>query len=352
MTVKNTCILLTSAIILSIISLAILFTHNTFLFSYNSRIGKPILENFTESDIRAIKIIKPSGRSINLIKNSDGQWSVGNYYNYPSDKEKMNNFLQELSSLKAIQVVNIEPSHIRTLKLLPPSDKDKDSGTEIRIIGPEQKVIYSFITGLRRMDNIGTRKITRGRYILKSNSKLPLLTEDSLAETKYSAKDFLSSNFVSIKNIKKVQLIKGNDYIIWTFAKKDKNSEFELSDKKKEDPDINIDAVNSIASSLESLKFDAVANPSASLASTGLDRPYVLNVDTFDGKSYTIDIGSQFNNYRYIKIESPDFPLGKDWIYLIDNSRITPFLQTKKDLSFKKKKFQITPDKMYSKPIG
>lgn len=352
MTAKNAYILIISAILLSVISLGILFTQNAFLFSYNSEIGKIILDNFAESDIREIKIVKPGGRSVNLIRNTDGQWSVGNYFNYPSDKEKVNNFLQELSSLKAVQVVNIEPSQLRALKLLPPSDKDKNSGTQIRIIGTDKKEICSLIAGVRRIDSLGASNITRGRYILESDSKIPVLTEESLSETKYSAKEFLSSNFVAIKDIKKMQLTKGNDVIIWTILKKNQNAEFELYDKKKDDPDINIDNVYSIVSSLESLKFDSVANPSTAAETTGLDKSYTLSVETFSGNSFTINIGKQFNNYRYIKIDSSTFPLGKDWIYLIDNSRIAPFLQTKKDLSSRKRKIQGVPDKIYSKPIG
>ena len=83
MTAKNAYILIISAIVLSVISLGILFTQNAFLFSYNNKIGKAILDNFAESDIREIKIVKPGGRSVNLIRNTDGQWSVGNYFNYP-----------------------------------------------------------------------------------------------------------------------------------------------------------------------------------------------------------------------------------------------------------------------------
>lgn len=353
MTAKNAYILIISAIVLSIISLAVLFTQNAFLFSYNSHIGKLILPDFAASDIREIKIVKPGGRSVNLIRNSDGQWSVGNYFNYPSDKDKINNLLQELSSMKAVQVVNIEPSQLRALKLIPPSDnnKDKDSGTQIRIIGSDNKTIYSFIAGLRRIDRVGTSNMIRGRYILKSDSNVPLLTQESLAETKYSAKDFLSSNFLSIKEIKKIQLVKSKDNILWTIFKKDKNEEFELMEKKKDDPDINIDNVYSVISSLESLKFDSVTNPSATPESTGLDKPYTLSVETFDSSSFTIYIGKQFNNYRYIKVESSTFPSGQNWIYLIDNSRIAPFLQTKHDISSKKKKYQGAPARIYSKPI-
>lgn len=352
MTAKNAYILIISAIVLSSISLAILFIQNAFLFSYNSQIGKTILDNFAESDIKEINFIKPGGRSVKLIRSSDGQWSVGNYFNYPSDKEKVNNFLQDLSSLKAIQAVNIKPSQLRALRLLPPSDKDKNSGTEIRIIGADKQIIYSLIAGARRIDSLGASNITRGRYILMSGSKVPVLTEESLSETKYSSKEFLSSNFVTIKDIKKLQLTKGKDIIIWTILKKDQNAEFELYDKKEDDPDINIDNIYSVVSSLESLKFDSVANPSAALETTGLDKPYALSVETFGGDSFIINIGKQFNNYRYIKIDSSSFPLGKNWIYLIDNSRITPFLQTKKDLSSKKRKLQGAPDKIYSKPIG
>lgn len=352
MTAKNAYILIVLSIILSVISLAILFTQNAFLFSYNTQIGKTILDNFAESDIKEIKIVKPGGRSVNLIRGINEQWTVGNYFHYPADKEKVNNFLQELSSLKAVQVVNIEPDQLRALKLLPPSDKDKNTGTEIRIIGTDKKEIYSLIAGVRRIDSLGASNITRGRYILMTDSKVPVLTEESLSETKYSAKEFLSSNFIAIKGIKKMQLTKGKDLTIWTIIKKDQDAEFELSNKKKEDPDINIDNIYSIVSSLEALKFDSVANPSTTTEATGLDKPYALKIETFGGDSFTINIGKQFNNYRYIKIESSTFPLGKDWIYLIDNSRITPLIQTKNDLSSKKKKFQGTPDKIYSNPIG
>lgn len=351
MTAKNAYITIICAITLSVISLTIIFTQNTLLFTNSPEIGKPVMQDFAETDINEIKIVKPSSRSVNLYRNSDNQWSVGNYFNYPADKEKINNFLQELSSLKAVQAVNIEPSMLRALKLLPPSDKDKDSGTQILIIGPDKKIFFSLIAGLRRIDHIGSSNLTRGRYILVSPSQIPLLTEESLPQTKYSAKDFLSSSFITIKDIKEIKLFKNNT-TLWEIIKKDQNAEFELLDKKREDPDINIDNVYSIVSSLESLKFDSVTDPATKPESSGLDKPHTIMIETFGGESYTIHVGKQFNNYRYVKIESNSFPLGKSWIYLIDNSRITPLIQTKKDLSTRKRKLQAPPDKIYSKPIS
>ncbi|HBM17081.1 MAG TPA: hypothetical protein DD381_12165 [Lentisphaeria bacterium] len=351
MTGKNALIILLSAVILSVISLFLLLNKNTFVSSYNSVIGKTLLPYFAEAEIKEIKILKPGGRSISLVKNENAQWSVGNHFNYPADTEKINAILQELASLKAIQTVNIEPEQFKALKLIHPSDNEKNTGTEIRVIGLDNKTIYSLIAGTKRIDSSGSAKITKGRYILLSNLKEPVLCEENLDETKYSAKEFLRPEFLTIKDIKKIQLNKGSN-LLWTILKKDQDAEFELADKNSEDKDININNVYSIVSTLESLKFDSIADPSMKPASTGLDKPYTLNVETFGGKNYQLLIGKKFTNYYYVRIKASSFDDGEKWIYLIDKSRIIPLIQSRKELTNRKKKIQIHPEKIYSNPIS
>lgn len=355
---KQVYITIAIAIILSFFSFILLYTQSAFLRLQNNIIGKPLFSNFTDYEIKMIKIIKPSGRIITLKKNKDAEWVVANCFDYPVDPQKINTFLRELSSMKIIQNVYADESELSELGLLPPKSKDKNSGSEIIISDDAGNVVFSMIIGAKRTDMIGGNQISRGRYVYKPDIKHVFLVEESLDEVNYRSRTWLNNKFVNIKNIKTVKLLK-SDKEVWFITRPDIDSKF-VPGGKKADDDYNTENINRIISSLENLKFETVANPSLTDTYTGLTSPYIVKVESFDNQSWQICIGNQASDTCYVRIEhtsssnntKADSNPGKKWTYLVTQNRITPLVQPAKGLLKKDKKTPGLTNKMYSSPMS
>ena len=346
------------AIALSFLSFILLYAQNAFLRLQNNTVGKSVLSNFTDYEIKTIKILKPSGRIITLKKNKNNEWVVANCFDYPVAPEKINKFLQELSSMKIVQNVYADESELPELGLLPPKSKDKNSGSEITISDDAGKVVFSMIIGVKRTDTIGDNQIGRGRYIYKTDAKRIFLVEDSFDEVYYRSRTWLNNKFVNIKNIRTVKLLR-NDKEIWTITRPDIDSKFVPAGKKADD-DYNTENIDKIISSLENLKFETVANPSLTNTYTGLNNPYIVKVESFENQTWQIYIGTQTKDTMYVRIEHIDNTKNtknnsksdKEWIYFVNQNRITPLIQPGKGLFKKDKKTPGLMNKMYSSPIS
>ena len=346
------------ALILSLLSFALLYVQNAFQKMQTNIIGQAVFPNFTDYEIQTIKIQKPSGRIITLRKNENNEWLVVNCFGYPAIPQKINAFLQELSSMKIVQNVYIDKSGLSELKLLSPKDKDKNSGSEIIISDDTDKVVFSIIVGVKRIDIFGDKQISRGRYIYKADMNRIFLVEYLLDEVNYRSKTWLNNKFVNIKDIKTVTLFKNNKEI-WTIARPDINSKFVPAGKKADD-EYNTENIDKIITSLENLKFETIANPSLTDAYTGLNNPYIVKVESFDNQSWHIYIGSQIKETKYVRVETDTAknikniskPGTTKWIYLINQNRITPLIQSGKGLLKKDKKTPAPINKPYSSPIG
>lgn len=358
MSIKRVYIILIAAIALSILSFTMLYMQNVFQKLQNNTIGKAVLPDFIDYDIKTIKILKPDGRTTTLRKNKNNEWVVVNCFDYPAAPQKINAFLEELSSMKIIQNIYSSQSGLSELKLLSPQSKDKNSGSEIAIFDDNDKIIFSIIVGIKRTDIIGERQITRGRYMYINGTNHIFLTEDPLDEINYKTKAWLNNKFVIIKNIKTINLYK-NDKEIWSITRADINSKFVPAGKKVND-DYNAGNIDKIISSLESLKFETIANPSLTDAYTGINTPYIIKVESFDKQMWQLYIGSQVKNARYVRVKHTDNSenlkngnnsCGK-WIYLVNKNRIAPLIQSHKELFEKEKKKPGLIDKLYSSPIS
>jgi len=349
---KWTYIAIAIAIALSFLSFILLYTQTTSVKLQNNAIGKPIFPNFADYEIKTIKIIKPNGRIVTLKKNSE--WTIGNCFDYPADPQKINAFLQELSSMKIIQNVYVDESELSKLKLLPSKSKDSNSGSEITISDNTGKVIFSIIIGIKRTDFWGDNQISRGRYVYNPSTKRTFLIEEPLDEVNYKSKTWLNNQLVNIKNIKVVKLLR-NDKELWKIARSDLNSKF-ITAGEKANNDYHCENIEKIISSLENFKFESITNPSLTNSYTGLNNPYIVTVESFDNQTWQIYIGNQANDTRYVKIKyteninSIGLPQ-KEWIYLVNQNRIAPLIRSEKELHKKDKKMPKF-NKIYSFPIS
>lgn len=354
---KHVYTIIAIAVTLSTLSFILLYVQNSSRSLQNNIIGKHLFPDFTDYKVETIEIIKPNGRTTTLKKNKANKWVVANCFDYPADPQKINIFLQELSSMKIIQNVYVDESELSKLNLMSPKSKNVNSCSKITISDNTGKIVFSIIIGVKRSDTIGDNQISRGRYVYNPSTKRTFLVEEPLDEVNYKSRTWLNSKFINIKNIKTVKLLR-HDKELWTITRPDINSKFVPATGKKANNDYNTESIDKIISSLENFKFETVANPSFTNVYTGLNNPYIVKVESFDNQTWQIHIGNQSKDTRYVQIVHIDnskntkneIKSNKEWIYLVNQNRISFLIQSEKELLKKSKK---TPRiDTYSSPIS
>lgn len=313
------------ALILSIVSVLIRFHDNNEGITNSFISGHNLIKDFAKLNIERIEISSKKGESVFLSKTAKGRWVVSNLYSYPADTKKMDDLLETLSDLKVVQVIHKNKDTLSALGFKSENKQDEENRIDVKLIGENGKILSSFILGKSRIDLINGYEINKGRYVYLNG--LFMLVDDALGEIQYKRSYWINSSLVSISDVKSMTLERSGKEI-WDLERDKVDSSFELVENKEKE--INTKNISKIVASLENLQFDSIADPTFSAAYMGLNFPFILKVNTFSGKKYSLLIGSEYGNSRYVKIE--DNGVLNDWTYLISKNRIDPLIIPLRDL--------------------
>jgi hypothetical protein len=200
-----------------------------------------------------------------------------------------------------------------------------------------------------------------------------LTVSDPLNTTDAKPTGWLDKDFFKIENPKSISFVSTNATDSWTLTREGESSPWILSDAKTNEV-LDTNKVSSMAGTLSYPSFvDVVADPTP--AKTGLDKPLLLTITTFDHFTYTLKIGAKTpqNEYNLQVAVTADFPteriypkdekpegakaLDKEfqdklkplqtkleqekhldkWTYLVNNWLIDPFIRTRGQLMVEKK---------------
>ena len=351
-----------SAIILSIISFSFI-RKTSFSHSKDERsMGTLVFSDMKTDNIKTVRITKAKSDAVTLCK-GENTWTVENLHNYPADTTKLSDLLQEVANLRIIQNVQLASHAYEKLDLLPLDSTDTNNTAEIQFFDGENKLLYSLLVGKKRFaTNPKDRKqIVIGRYVRVPSQKKIIFTDELFNEVNFSANDWLYDPDISINNIKAVALAK-NAKTEWVLTRESEKENFTFKEASV-DQVPNAQKVTAITNSLNSLKFNSVANKKLSLAETGLSSPVTINVTTFDGVRHRLQIGKVAENNRYVKLSiiANDKKLTEkqlqkqkyysEWIYLVDINRLDPLMSSKESL-LKKEGSRRAPTSIYSQPIS
>jgi len=363
----------------------VLMNRNQEASSYaDSKMGQKLLQKIDINDVAQIHMI---GDGELTLHKKDGIWSVKERGDYPANFTEISGFLLKLVDLKITQSEPVEPAQLGELTLVEPKPGEKSgpkTASMIELIDSKGKVMTSVLLGLKH-----TRKTMRygnevespdGRYVLlKSDPKTALLISDPLGNSDPKPDYWLIKDFVKIEKTKSIEFTALESTNSWKLeAASTTNKLTLLNVQTNEMPDAG--KISAIGSTLGSLSFLDVATNSAA---TGLDKPLVVKVDTFDNFHYVLKIGKKNaeNNYYLTVGVSADLPkervAGKDekpeektkldkefadnlkkmtdkleqekklekWIYLVSSYSVDPVIRGRAQL-MKDKKDDKAKDKM------
>jgi hypothetical protein len=357
----------------------------------NEKMGEKLFPNLSVNDVAQIQIKQSSGE-LNLEKTND-LWRVKERGDYPANFQQISGFLLKAADLKIAQTEEIGPSQLGRLELLDPSKGD-GSGTSLQLKDSGGKVLKSAILGKKHtrksaQPQFGDGEFPDGRYILLPNdTKEVVLISDPLSDIEAKPENWLDKDFFKVEKVKSVSLVSTNATNSWKLSRTNESTGAWVLADTKPGEQLDENKISGVANSVSSPSFvDVVVN--AKPAETGLDKPTVVTFETFDGFTYTLNIGknSGDNYYLTMKVDAnlpKERVAGKDekaedktkldkefadnhkrleeklknekafekWTYLVAKWTIEPLLRDRAQLMVEKKPAPATNSKTDIDPLG
>jgi len=266
------------------------------------RMGQKVLGEFDLNSVAQV-VIKHATNELNLVKEEE-QWTVRERGGYPANFSEVSEFLRKVWELKVVQPVTVGQSQLARLELTPPG-KDEKSGTLVELKDKSGKAIKTILLGKKH-----TRRSERpspyggdegwpdGRYLMVDN-QLPSvsLVSETFSSIEPKADQWLNKDFFKVEKVKSVAVTYPVATNSWKLARETETGELKLADAK---PEEKVDAakVSGIPNALSYPSFnDVVVN--AKPEETGLDKPTVAVLETFDNFTYTVKVGKKTAEEHY-----------------------------------------------------
>jgi hypothetical protein len=301
----------------------VLMNHNRETWSEKEgAMGQKVLPNFPVNDISQIHV-KGNGGDLHLVRKND-VWAVEERGDYPANFSQVRDLLVKLVDLKVAQSEPIGPSQLARLELEQPG-KGAGSGTLVEFQNAQGKTLDSLLLGKKHMRSneraqaspFGGGEFPDGRYVLKpEDPKDALLISDALSDIDTKPEPWLNHDFFKVDKVASVSFVSANATNSWTITRTSETSPWVLSDLKPGEI-LDSNKVSSVGSTLNFPSFVDVST-NAKPEETGMDKPQLVTIETFDHFTYKLKIGKKTpeNNYNLNVAVSADIPAqraaGKD----------------------------------------
>jgi hypothetical protein len=256
--------------------------------------------SFPLNDVTHITI-KDSAAALNLAKNN-GEWVVRERADYPANFEQVSRLLRKIWELKPVQQVKAGPSQFARLNLTQPGT-GANCGTLVELKGNDEKRIAALLIGKtyfrKSQQNFDQGPgFPAGRYVMpEDGSNRVSLISDPLPDVTSKADRWLNRDFIKIEKPRTIALVTSIPEKNWKVVRDNNSSPWKFLDTK---PGEEADPTKAagLASSLAYINFADVLESTAQTDVTGLDKPSVLTIETFDGFAYSLRIG-KLNGQNY-----------------------------------------------------
>jgi len=279
----------------------------------DSQLGGKVVKNFPLNNVEQIKIKQHVG-DVNLAKKND-VWVVQERNGYPANFGNVSDFLKKVWELKVTQPVRAGEKQLARLELTPP-DKGTNAGTLVEFKEKGGKTAASLVLGKKHMKEgagnspYGGGSWPDGRFIMVGNDpKTVALVSEAFANIEARPEEWIDKEFFKVENHKSITVTSPNVSNNWAVVKESQTNEWKLADAKANEQ-LDTGKASGVTSALSYPSFNDVAT-NAAPDQTGLDKPTVAKIETFDGLRYEVKIGKKLedkdDHYMQVAV-SGNFP--------------------------------------------
>ena len=264
-----------------------------------------LLGDLPVNDVATI-VIKGGTNQLDLVK-KDNLWRVKERNDYPANFSEISGFLLKAADLKAVQTEEVGPSQLGRYKLLPPGQAT-NTAVLVELRDQNGKVIKSLLLGkthMRKpagnappMGEMGESEgWPDGRYVMVGTvAKTVAVVSDPLSNLEAKPDMWLNKDFFKVEKIRSIAVVFPVATNSWKVTRDTESaSDWKLAEAK---PGEQLDSAKTSGFSyaLSSPSFNDVLPADTKPEQTGLDKPTVITLDTFDNFTYTIKLGQKTND--------------------------------------------------------
>ncbi|MDE3068680.1 MAG: DUF4340 domain-containing protein [Verrucomicrobiota bacterium] len=278
----------------------------------NTAMGKKLLgDGFQVNDVAQIQIRR--GTNELDLSNTNGRWRVRQRADYPAAFSQISSLLLKLQGLKIVQTLQVAPSQRPELDLA--AGQGTNAATVVELCDAGGRPLRALWLGKNHVAQ-GAQASPEGepeawpdgRYVLTgSNSTTVAVISDPLSELNTQPNSWLDKTFFKIAKPRSIAVEYPKATNSWQLVRSSETGAWKLADAK---PDEKLDAsqASEVADALSSPSFNDVA-VGLTPAQTGLDDPTRVEIKTFDGFDYAMNVGRQTNDNDYFTVRvSGGFP--------------------------------------------
>ncbi|MBI3853798.1 MAG: DUF4340 domain-containing protein [Verrucomicrobia bacterium] len=268
----------------------------------DQRMGQKVIQNFPLNDVAHV-VIKQPNAELNLVKKND-QWTVRERGDYPANFNDISDLLKKIWELKVTRPVKAAVAQLARLELVPPG-QGTNTGTLVEFKDKDDKTLNALLLGKKSMkessdtSGFGGGGWPDGRFVMLANNPQSVaLVREPLSNVEAKPEQWLNKDFFKVEKIGSISLVSTNATNSWTISRESETNEWKLADAK---PDEKLDSskVSAVPSPLYSPSFNDVALPGAKPEDLGMDKPFVVTVDTFNNFTYTLKVGKKPGDENY-----------------------------------------------------
>ncbi len=264
-----------------------------------------LLGELPVNDVAAV-VIKGGTNELDLVR-KDNLWRVKQRNDYPANFSEISSFLLKAAELKAAQTEEIGASQLGRYKLLPPGP-GTNTAVQVELRDQGGKLIKSLLLGKMHMRKGEGRPSPMGemgesegwpdgRYVmLGAGAKTVAVVSDPLSNVEAKPESWLNKDFLKVEKIRSIAAAYPVATNSWKVTRDTETaSEWKLAEAR---PDEKLDSskTSSFSSALSSPSFNDVLPGDTKPEQTGLDRPTVVTISTFDDFTYTLKLGQKTND--------------------------------------------------------
>jgi hypothetical protein len=331
------------------------------------------LEPFAQLPVNTVEklVIKSSKGSVTLQKVGE-IWTVAERNGYPADFSKIRDLIRSLWEFKVVRQLEVGPSQFGRLHIQPPGQGD-GSGVQLDLIAAGDKPVKTLIFG-KSFGGQGSAEDQEegpedsGRFVYDPSEKDKVyLGKESFYTVDPSPQNWIDKDFIKPEAIKEITRDSSATGDGWKISRKDEKAQWDLADAKPGEA-VNPQVVASLGNF--SPNFSDVKPADAPDSETGLKQPVTVNLASFDGFKYMVEIGGpgpEQTHFLRFKVsadlpstrtaeanESPDDKKKKDdelskqenalktrlaaeeklqkWIFEVDDDSVETFLKPRSDI--------------------
>jgi hypothetical protein len=268
--------------------------------SSDARVGQRLVPGLIVANVAEIRI-QEAGNEVTLER-KDGNWHVRERLDFPANVERIGELLVKLAELKVTQVEPLGEKQRSRLDLAEPKADAKNAGTLLELKDKDGKNVTRLLLGKKVVKQSQTTAPTKGtpdptgRYVVGAEKDAVAVVPDPLSNVEGRPAPWLAKDLVRVHNAKTMTSLTGEGKVRWTVTRASESADWKAADGG---PPVDNNRVQDLVSVLI---YIALADVATDPSKAGFDQGVTLRIDTFHNTHYTLQLGRQEGDLRYMRI--------------------------------------------------